>query len=741
MNLGRVWIQLILVIIIGFTYLIGINSRSLTINRPISADLSDFYEIFKDEILTAPIGNVYQSLGNKFHLDGIAYTNVLNFLNAYDLLRGTYTVKLDINTRNSWISERSEKTHQALKESIKVLNWPRFKVNISNNSIDLTESCKPIILEESNQPVLLQFENRTASSKNIKWKISGLDVKSKKIGLPANSKRYMLGYLDSTSKGQIKFSIWSQNLNIQRTFNLPLTKSGILKGIVVDNGVKNQALARVRITDSLGNYYFPKNERYGLITRPSQKAQRWSYVEGQFTVRLPSGMAKISVRRGLEYIPINLEFQILPGEKIQKFLRLKRWINMEDKGWFSGDTHLHLLDPTSALFEMRAENLRVGNVLVMKHMGVTYSKEYFQGKLDPISDERHLIYYNEEYRNQPLGHIGLLNLKQLVEPISTGGLAIPRTTFRRHSYREPRHRNGWALPLHGEPGWPDSPLLLEVMKRTHRQKGLVNWAHLRASQWEFPIDAALGEIDTVDILTHTRLPQALEFWYHLLNCGIRLPATAGTDRESPSEPVGHQRVYVYIPENLTYLNWIEGLRKGNSFVTNGPVISLEVDGLELGEELRLSKQRNVRIQAQAKSHLPFQRLEVLINGKVVSAANSTDSGTQAELVFDQPINQSSWIAARCMGNPQEEFFDWSHPLFAHTNPIYVNLNGQSIIQPESGCYWLSFLNQLDHWAKEEAYYADDFQKETALASIRQGMNFYRKICKNLKSKNSLLERK
>ena len=94
-----------------------------------------------------------------------------------------------------------------------------------------------------------------------------------------------------------------------------------------------------------------------------------------------------------------------------------------------------------------------------------------------------------------------------------------------------------------------------------------------------------------------------------------------------------------------------------------------------------------------------------------------------------------------MGNPQEEFFDWSHPLFAHTNPIYVNLNGQSIIQPESGCYWLSFLNQLDHWAKEEAYYADDFLKETALASIRQGMNFYRKICKNLKSKNSLLERK
>ena len=115
MNLGRVWIQLILVIIIGFTYLIGINSRSLTINRPISADLSDFYEIFKDEILTAPIGNVYQSLGNKFHLDGIAYTNVLNFLNAYDLLRGTYTVKLDINTRNSWISERSEKNAPSLE--------------------------------------------------------------------------------------------------------------------------------------------------------------------------------------------------------------------------------------------------------------------------------------------------------------------------------------------------------------------------------------------------------------------------------------------------------------------------------------------------------------------------------------------------------------------------------------------------------------------------------------------------
>ena len=211
-----------------------------------------------------------------------------------------------------------------------------------------------------------------------------------------------------------------------------------------------------------------------------------------------------------------------------------------------------------------------------------------------------------------------------------------------------------------------------------------------------------GEIDTADILTHTRLPQTLKLWYHLLNCGFRLPATAGTDRIGPEEPVGHQRVYVKLDGPLTYPGWMEGLRQGRSFVTNGPMVSLSVDGHGPGETLTLSKRKVLRIEARARSLRPFERLEIVVNGKVAAGVPSQDQGRRAELGLDYPADRSLWIAARCMGGSPEETSIWTHPLFAHANPVYVDYAGRALAEPESGCYWLDFLKPLEQWAREEA---------------------------------------
>ena len=164
------------------------------------------------------------------------------------------------------------------------------------------------------------------------------------------------------------------------------------------------------------------------------------------------------------------------------------------------------------------------------------------------------------------------------------------------------------------------------MRETHRQQGLVNWAHLRPAQREFPIDMVFGAIDTADILTHTRLPEVLKLWYHLLYCGFRLPATAGTDRIGPEEAIGHQRVYVKLTVPFTYQSWINGLRKGQSFVTNGPMISLSVNGLGAGDELSLKKGEVVQIKATAFSHRSFERLELVVNGQPMYSTSSRNGG-------------------------------------------------------------------------------------------------------------------
>ena len=266
------------------------------------------------------------------------------------------------------------------------------------------------------------------------------------------------------------------------------------------------------------------------------------------------------------------------------------------------------------------------------------------------------------------------------------------------------------------------------MRETHRQGGVVNWAHLRSSQWEFPVDAVFGELDTVDILTHTRLSQALELWYHLLNCGFRLPATAGTDREAPQEPVGHQRLYVRVNGDFSYSSWIDGLRDGRSFVTNGPMVRMSVDGQGHGAELKLPTAKSVTIEADATSYLPFERLDLVINGEVVHSVKPGASGRAAKLTIDYAVKSSSWIAVRCMGTRQKEFFASSHPLFAHSNPVYVDLAGEPIRNAKSGCYYAEFLKPLEKWVEEDAYFESPEERQAAMSTIRAGAEFYRQLC-------------
>ena len=77
-----------------------------------------------------------------------------------------------------------------------------------------------------------------------------------------------------------------------------------------------------------------------------------------------------------------------------------------------------------------------------------------------------------------------------------------------------------------------------------------------------------------------------QVWYRLLNFGFRIPAAGGTDAmanfASLRGPVGMNRVYVRVPDGeVKVREWLEGLKQGRSFATNGPLL-----GLPLGRRRR-----------------------------------------------------------------------------------------------------------------------------------------------------------
>ena len=60
-------------------------------------------------------------------------------------------------------------------------------------------------------------------------------------------------------------------------------------------------------------------------------------VSGDFSIAVSPGRWHISIEHGNEYIPANEVFTIdVEDKNLTKTFNLKRWINLPERGWYSG---------------------------------------------------------------------------------------------------------------------------------------------------------------------------------------------------------------------------------------------------------------------------------------------------------------------------------------------------------------------------------------------------------------------
>src|SRR5262249_50816103 len=249
----------------------------------------------------------------------------------------------------------------------------------------------------------------------------------------------------------------------------------------------------------------------------------------------------------------------------------------------------------------------------------------------------------------------------------------------------------------------DAPSNADVADRTHWQQGGVNYTHVsQGEDWSktpyaakaLPIDAALGKVDTLDI--NNSWAASVPLWYRLLNCGFRLPATAGTDvflNRIGSNLPGGDRVYVRLDGPLTYEGWIEKLKAGRSFVTSGPMLEFTVNGSEPGAVLKLGEKPKVRVTAKARSQFPLAKADLVHNGRVVATAPLSDDRLTATLEQELTLDRGGWVAFRASGPGTA---DTPTPaLNAHTNPVYVEVGGVSYRSAEAARAFLSWIDQFE----------------------------------------------
>ena len=429
----------------------------------------------------------------------------------------------------------------------------------------------------------------------------------------------------------------------------------------------------------------------------------FAYVEPNFIVPLAEGSYDIEVARGLEYEPQTVQLEVSESNVPTVDVRLRRWSNVREQGWYSGDTHVHFLDPRTAFLELRGEDLQVVNILATKWGELITNVEHFIGAPSTLSGSDEVVYVNEESRHGFLGHTILLNLKELVYPLA------------------------WGSQRPGV-GGSDYPPMAHQADKAHAQGGFVSWAHFPGPSGEVAIDIALGKIDAVDLMTwgdafreSGRAPPA-RTWYRFLNVGFDVPATAGTDKMANTQVVGSVRTYAKIDGPFTYQKWIDGMRAGRTFVTTGPMLTFNAGGRALGETIEANAGDMIPVRAAVRSRLPVDRIEIVAGGEVIAAKENAEHARDLAFETEVRVERSTWIAARAYSShvlPLNRT-----PVMAHTSPVYVEVDRQPRRSPEDAAFLMEWTDQAIEWAKTRAHFHSDAEREEMIALFMRARAIY-----------------
>lgn len=423
--------------------------------------------------------------------------------------------------------------------------------------------------------------------------------------------------------------------------------------------------ARIQLEAADGRAYAPDGGFHRVI---AASETHYFQTMGEAEVELPAGPARVEAMRGWEYRPNRVSVDVPAGGVVDVEIPVERLMDLPARGWYSGDTHVHdLHQGRFGLFhewffrDLVAADLHVSNALV--HMDGTRVMGRWgdlTGRPSPLSTPGHILQYGQEFRGS-LGHINMLGVREYVLPLIAGAGNTP--------YAQPTLDEAYlqgARDQGGIAGFPH-PYLFEVDTPDGVGAALI------------PLDAALGLGDFFDVTSlYSDEIRSAAVYYRLLNAGFRIAATGGTDNFSDvwrDPPPGADRTYVRIDGPLTFESWIDGIRRGRTFSSTGPLLFLDVEGREPGDEIALDAddRPTLRVRAEARSIAPMDSLTILVNGVGVRTVPADDP---MRVVFDGavPVPDGGWVAARVIGPPSRYVSD--SYAFAQTSPVYVVRDGR-----------------------------------------------------------------
>ncbi len=433
------------------------------------------------------------------------------------------------------------------------------------------------------------------------------------------------------------------------------------------DGEKGPVAARLSAWDASGH---PLVAEAGQPRFDSQNGRVYFYSPGVVDLEAPPGTLRLAAVRGLSTPEVRVEVET---EKVEAAtVSMKRLWDPRQAGYYSGDHHFHLnyggpysLRPEDLLPLLKGEELDVATPLVANLNNRPQDLKWLSWR---SLDHPPLIAFGQEVRAHFLGHVGLF------------GIATPFWPW----------FWGPGYPVYGRDDRPNA----EALRHARRQGGVNTYVHpvtnsdpfsdgnLGSIPLELIPDALLGDLDGLEVacLWSDELGSS-QIWHRLLNFGVNIVPTAGTDAFPGfyrSMAVGSTRVYVRLRDPLNLNGYLESLKKGHSFVSTGPLMDFQIDGLGPGDVVKPSEDANWKLDLYSATAV--ETVEILVNGSVVAREKGLQAAGSASYSGSLQLPVGGWVAARAYGGPSGWPVMDSYP-FAHTAPVWIGQLGSTA--PES----------------------------------------------------------
>ncbi|HTQ38872.1 MAG TPA: hypothetical protein VMJ32_07585, partial [Pirellulales bacterium] len=416
----------------------------------------------------------------------------------------------------------------------------------------------------------------------------------------------------------------------------------------------------------------------------------------KIALRLPNGGYEFVIERGSEYLEQSGHFEIENFADDTKTIELRRFVDMAKEGWYSGDLDV----------DRPAKDLEL--LMLADDVHVTPLISWSNKKAEPAQQPAPKAAAKQPPDGLPKTAANAAGIYQFDSTffysLTGGELSGPGNTLRLFRLEKPLELAD-AAAVTGDKklatalgSLPWLPIVEQARKEQHA------WVDAGAFfARDLPIWIAAGQVDSIQLANRhleregmvdneaggwprdvTLFPKPFgngrwsqEIYYHLLNCGLRIPPTAGSGSGFNNNPVGYNRVYVNVesavnesgentvrastesetaPKNqtgaaqITWDQWWNALRAGRVTISNGPLIRPNVEGELPGYVFKADEGKTVDLQIALtlSTREKIRYLEVIKNGRNEIEANLDDFQSSGGRLPPIKFTECGWFLVRAI---------------------------------------------------------------------------------------------